>query len=54
MTFAWFVSGRALWHSTRDRVVAAWRQSALWRGGRAIRRVARRGLDRLLALKDRS
>ena len=52
MTFPWFVRCRALWHATRDRVTAAWRQSFLWRSGRAIRRVARRGLNRLLALKD--
>ena len=52
MTFPGFVRCRALWQSTRDRVMAALRQSVLWRSGRAIRRVARRGLNRLLALKD--
>jgi len=52
MTFPGFVRCRALWHATRDRVLAAWRQSALWRSARAIRRVARRGLNRLLALED--
>ena len=52
MTFPGFVRCRALWHATRDRVLAAWRQSALWRRARAIRRVARRGLNRLLALED--
>jgi hypothetical protein len=41
-----------LWQSTRDRVMAAWRQSVLWRSGRAIRRVVRRGMNRLLTLKD--
>jgi len=52
MTFPWFVRCMTLWQSTRDRVIAAWRQSVLWRSGRAIRRVVRRGLNRLLALKD--
>ena len=52
MTFPGFVRCRTLWQSTRDRVIAAWRQSVLWRSGRAIRRVVRRGLNRLLALKD--
>jgi hypothetical protein len=52
MTFPWFVRCIELWRSTRDRVMAALRQSVLWRSGRAIRRVARRGLNRLLALKD--
>ena len=52
MTFPGFVRCRALWQSTRDRVLAALRQSVLWRSGRAIRRVARRGLNRMLALKD--
>jgi hypothetical protein len=52
MTFPAFVRCRALWRSTRDRVMAALRQSVLWRSARAIRRVARRGLNRLLAWKD--
>ena len=52
MSFPWFVRCTALWRSTRDRIMASLRQSALWRSGRAIRRVARRGLNRLLALKD--
>jgi len=52
MTFAWFVRARAFWRSTRDRVMAALRQSVVWRSGRAVRRVARRALNRLLALKD--
>ena len=52
MTFPGFVRCRTLWHSTRDRVIAAWRQSVLWRSGRAIRRVVRRGMNRLLTLKD--
>lgn len=52
MTFAWFVRAMVFWQSTRDRVMAALRQSVLWRSGRAIRRVARRWLSRLLALKD--
>src|SRR4029079_10959017 len=45
MTFPGFVRGMALWHSTRDRIMAALRQSVLWRSARAIRRVARRALD---------
>jgi len=52
MTFPGFVRCMALWHSTRDRIMAALRQSVLWRSARAIRRVARRALDRLLAWKD--
>lgn len=52
MTFAWFVRCVAFWRSTRDRVMAALRQSLLWRSGRAIADVVRRGLKRLLALKD--
>ena len=52
MSFPWFVSCVTLWRSTRDRVRAAWRQSVLWRSADAIRRVARRALDRLLAWKD--
>ena len=38
--------------SARDRIMAALRQSVVWRSARAIRRVARRALDRLLAWKD--
>jgi hypothetical protein len=52
MTFAWFVRGVEWWRATRDRVMAALRQSVLWRSARAVRRVARRWLKRLLALKD--
>jgi hypothetical protein len=52
MTFAWFVRCMTLWQSTKSRVMAALRESVLWRSGRAIRRVARRGLKRLLAWKD--
>ena len=52
MTFPWFARCVALWRSTRDRVMAALRQSVLWRSGSAIRRVARRALNRLLSLKD--
>ena len=52
MTFAWFVRCVDWWHATRDRVLAALRQSVLWRSARAVRRVARRWLKRLLALKD--
>jgi hypothetical protein len=52
MSFPAFVRCLALWHSMRDRVMAALRQSVLWRSARAIRRVARRALDRLLAWKD--
>ena len=52
MTFPWFVRCRAFWHATRERVMAAWRQSMLWRSAHVIRRAARRGLDWLLALKD--
>ena len=54
MTFAWFVRCLTVWRSTRDRVVAAWRQSVFWRGADSVRRAARRALDRVLALKDRS
>ncbi len=52
MTFPWFVRGMAFWQSTRDRVMAALRQSVLWRSARAVRRVARRWLNRLISLKD--
>ena len=52
LTFPWFVRCVTLWRSTRDQVMAAWRQSVLWRGADAIRRAARRALDRLLAWKD--
>ena len=52
MTFPWFVRGMAFWQSTKGRVMAALRQSVVWRSGRAIRRVARRWLNRLIALKD--
>ena len=52
MTFPWFVRGMAFWQSTRDRVMAALRQSVLWRSARAIRRAARRWLNRLISLKD--
>ena len=52
MSFPWFVRCVALWRSTRDRVRAAWRQSVLWRSADAVRRAARRALNRLLAWKD--
>ncbi|HSC63898.1 MAG TPA: hypothetical protein VLD35_09705 [Caldimonas sp.] len=52
MSFPWFVRCIDVWRSTRDRVMAALRQSPVWRSGRAIRDVARRWLKRLLASKD--
>lgn len=52
MTFPWFVRCVEWWRAMRDRVMAALRQSVLWRSGRAARRVARRWLQRLRALKD--
>ena len=52
MTFPWFVRCVEWWRATRDRVMAALRQSVLWRSARAARRVARRWLQRLRALKD--
>ena len=52
MTFPWFVRCVQWWRATHDRVMAALRQSVLWRSARAVRRVARRWLKRLLASKD--
>ena len=52
MTFPGFVQSVEWWRATRDRVMAALRQSVLWRSARAVRRVARRWLKRLRALKD--
>lgn len=52
MTFAWFVRCAALWRSTRDRVMAALRQSLLWRSGRALAGACGRAPKRLLSLKD--
>ena len=49
MTYAWFARAIGWWRATRDRVMAAMRRSAFWRSGRAMRRVARRGFDRLAA-----
>ena len=49
MTYAWFARGIGWWRATRDRVMAAMRRSAFWRSGRALRRVVRRGFDRLAA-----
>ena len=52
MTFPWFVRCMELWQTTKARVMAALRQSIVWRSARAVRRVARRWLNRLLAWKD--
>ena len=52
MTFPWFVRCMELWQATKARVMAALRQSIVWRSARAVRRVARRWLSRVLALKD--
>ena len=52
MTFPWFVRALGWWHATRDRVMASLRESVLWRSGRAVRRAARRGLDRLRFWKE--
>ena len=49
MTYAWFARGIGWWRVTRDRVMAAMRRTAFWRSGRAMRRIARRGFDRLAA-----
>ncbi len=49
MAFSWFARGIGWWRATRERVLTALRQSAFWRSGRAMRRMARRGLDRLAA-----
>ncbi len=47
MQFAWFARAIGWWRATRERVMAAVRRSAFWRSGRAMRRLARRGLDRV-------
>lgn len=52
MSFAWFARAIGWWRATRDRIAAAWRQSAFWRTGRAVRRVARRWWLRLRGLED--
>ncbi|MEP7139860.1 MAG: hypothetical protein ABI745_09555 [Caldimonas sp.] len=49
MTYAWFARAIGWWRATRDRVMAVVRRSPLWRSGRAMRRLARRGFDRLAA-----
>ncbi len=49
MQFAWFARGIGWWRATRERAMTALRQSAFWRSGRAMRRMARRGFDRLSA-----
>lgn len=54
MHFAWFARAIGWWRATRDRVLAALRRSAFWRTARAMRRMARRGLDRLAAWFDRA
>jgi hypothetical protein len=53
MTFDWFVWCVERWRATRDRVMAALRKSAVWRVGRAFRRVARRWLGRFRNLEHR-
>jgi hypothetical protein len=52
MTFPWFVRAVAGWRSMRERVLAALRESSVWRSGRSFRRVARRWLVRLRAFRD--
>jgi len=47
MTFAWFARGIEWWRSTRDHVLATLRRSVVGRLSRAIRRIARRWLDRV-------
>ena len=47
MTFPWFARAIEWWRSTRDRVMATLRRSVVGRLSRAIRRVARRWLDRV-------
>jgi hypothetical protein len=42
MQFAWFARGFGWWRTTKERVLAAMRASALWRRGRAMRRVWRK------------
>jgi len=49
MTYGWFAIGIGWWRTTRDRVMAAVRRSAVWRSARAMRRLARRGFDKLAA-----
>ena len=39
--FAWFALALAWWRATRDRVMAAVRESRLWRGAAALRRAWR-------------
>ena len=52
MAFAWFARGLGWWRATRERVLSALRQSAFWRSGRAMRRMARRWFERLAAWFD--
>jgi hypothetical protein len=54
MQFAWFARCIGWWRATRERVLTALRQSALWRSGRAMRGMARDGLGRLMAGFQRS
>ena len=42
MTFPWFARGIAWWRATRDRIMAALRESLLWRSGRVMRRAWRK------------
>jgi len=39
--FAWFARALAWWRATKDRVMAAVRESRLWRGAAAMRRAWR-------------
>jgi len=49
MEFAWFARALGWWRATRARVMAALRESAVWRTGRTMRRAARRWVSRLRA-----
>jgi hypothetical protein len=53
MQFAWFARGIGWWRATRERVMTALRQSAFWRGGRAMREQARHWRGRIGAWLQR-
>ena len=49
MQFTWFARAIGWWRATRERMLTSLRQSAFWRGGRAIRRITRLWIDRLMS-----
>lgn len=47
MQFAWFARALDWWRATQERVMAALRESAVWRSARAMQRMWRRLLQRV-------